>query len=134
MTRGPAVRIERQVDWIDTDAAGHYHHSSVIRWAEAAEAELLRRVGAPDLTPTVPRVRYEVDYLDRLYFRDTALVDLWVDKVGTSSLRYGFEVTRAGHGPAARGAMTCVLVDPGTGASAPWPADLARRLGGAPGG
>lgn len=130
MTRGPSVRIQRLVEWMDTDAAGHYHHSSVIRWAEAAEAELLRELGLPDLVPLLPRVRYEVDYLDRLYFRDTVLVDLWVDQVGTSSLRYGFELTREGHGPAARGAMTCVQADPETGGSAPWPPEVAQVLGG----
>lgn len=128
MTRGPSVRIERPVDWIDTDAAGHYHHSSVIRWVEAAEAELLDRLGVPGLVPTVPRVRYEVDYLDRLYFRDRVAVDLWVDRVGGSSLRYGFEVTREGLGPAARGAMTCVNVEPSTGSATPWPEDLARAF------
>jgi len=35
-----SVVVDRRVEWQDTDAAGHYHHSTVIRWVEAAEAVL----------------------------------------------------------------------------------------------
>ena len=35
-----AVLVQRRVEWPDTDAAGHYHHSTVVRWVEAAEAVL----------------------------------------------------------------------------------------------
>ena len=80
----PAIRVERTVEWPDTDAAGHYHHSSVIRWVEAAEAELHLALGLPDLFGKVPRVRYEVDYLDRLWFRDRVSIDLRIASVGTT--------------------------------------------------
>ena len=33
----PEVMIERAVEWYDTDAAGHQHHSVILRWAEAAD-------------------------------------------------------------------------------------------------
>lgn len=36
------VTIERTVEWYDTDAAGHQHHSCIVRFVEAAEAALLR--------------------------------------------------------------------------------------------
>lgn len=45
---GPApasVVVRREVEWRDTDAAGHYHHSAVIHWVEAAEAALQQRLG-----------------------------------------------------------------------------------------
>lgn len=67
---GPAptsIVVRREVEWRDTDAAGHYHHSAVIHWVEAAEAALQQRLGLGELYGTVPRVRYEVDYLDRLW-------------------------------------------------------------------
>jgi len=35
------VVIERRVEWPDTDADGHQHHSVVMRWVEEAEAALL---------------------------------------------------------------------------------------------
>lgn len=140
--RGASVTIERMVEWPDTDAAGHYHHSAVIRWIEAAEAELHEQVGLPELFGTVPRVRYEVDYLARLWFRDRISVRLWVGHVGTTSLRYEFEVRRqSGTGSrsgtasqegaevhvAARGAMVCVHSEPGAGPT-PWPEQVTRRL------
>ena len=39
------IRIRRRVEWMDTDAAGIYHWSTVIRFAEAAEMELHTALG-----------------------------------------------------------------------------------------
>ncbi|MCK0111585.1 acyl-CoA thioesterase [Ornithinimicrobium sp. F0845] len=126
--------MARSVDWGDTDAAGHYHHSSVIRWVEAAENALHVELGLLDLFGTVPRVRYEVDYLDRLWFRDEVVTELWVESVGRTSLVYGFEVAGP-RGPAARGRMVCVnvaaRVGPASGEgspAAPWPEEVRQRL------
>lgn len=93
--RGPAsVAIRRLVEWSDTDAAARYHHSTVIRWVEAAEAELLRALDLLDVFGFVPRVRYEVDYLGPLFFRDEIELVLTVESVGGASIRYGFDVRR----------------------------------------
>ncbi|MEU7767276.1 acyl-CoA thioesterase [Nocardia sp. NPDC049190] len=134
MTR---VVIERLVDWQDTDAAGHYHHSTVIRWVEAAEAALLNRFGLQWLFGQIPRVRYEVDYVDRLWFGDTASIELTVGKLGTSSVRYDFVVTRipaAGQAEsspatiAARGTLTAVHAPDPTAGAQPWPTNVATAL------
>ncbi|MFI6772210.1 acyl-CoA thioesterase [Nocardia sp. NPDC050412] len=135
-----AVIVERLVDWQDTDAAGHYHHSTVIRWVEAAEAALLEARGLRWLFGTIPRVRYEVDYLDRLWFGDTASIELTVGKIGRSSVRYDFVIRRiaAEHGlddavartVAARGALTAVYAPDSQGGARPWPTDTAAALGG----
>lgn len=134
MTR---ATVTRTVDWVDTDAAGHYHHSAVIRWVEAAENALHEEVGLLDLFGTAPRVRYEVDYLDRLWFREQVLTSLWVEQVGRSSLTYAFEAVGP-RGPAARGRMVCVNVGPtgeagSTGSAGPWPAEVRARLEGSAG-
>lgn len=120
------VRIHRAVEWPDTDAAGHYHHSTVIRWVEAAESALHERLGLPELFGVVPRVRHEVDYLARLWFRDEVTVELRVAELGATSIRYEFEVSR-GDTLAARGAMVAVQLDPELGESLPW-SDETRRL------
>ncbi len=125
----PAVRIERLVEWPDTDAAGHYHHSSVIRWVEAAESELHLSLGLPELFGSVPRVRYEVDYLERLWFRDRVSIDLRVATVGRTSLVYAFEVCRDGV-TAAKGRLVCVQSAPDGTAAETWPADVAAILRG----
>ncbi|MFJ9371002.1 acyl-CoA thioesterase [Nocardia sp. NPDC101769] len=138
------IVIERIVDWQDTDAAGHYHYSTVIRWVEAAEAALLDRFRMRWLFGRIPRVRYEVDYLDRLWFGDVVSIDLSVGELGRLSLRYDFVVTRisaAGEAPGAepptvavRGALTAVHAPDPTGGAQPWPAAIAAVLrgGGAP--
>lgn len=131
-----SVSSARVVDWIDTDAAGHYHHSAVIRWVEAAESVLHEDLGLLELFGTVPRVRYEVDYLDRLWFREEVVTSLWVEKVGGSSLTYAFEVVGP-RGPAARGRMICVNIGgrsgdvPEDGTSSPataWPDEVRALL------
>lgn len=127
MSGGPRVVIERMVEWPDTDAAGHYHHATVIRWVEAAEAALHEELGLLGLFGSVPRVRYEVDYLHRLWFRDLVSITLWVADVGTTSLRYEFEV-RHGDSAAARGAMVCVNANPSGDGARPWPEGVRTTL------
>jgi acyl-CoA thioester hydrolase len=134
MTSATSATVTRTVDWVDTDAAGHYHHSAIIRWVEAAENALHEELGLLDLFGTAPRVRYEVDYLDRLWFREQVLTSLWVEQVGGSSLTYAFEVVGP-RGAAARGRMVCVNVGPtgaagSTGAAGPWSAEVRARLEG----
>jgi acyl-CoA thioester hydrolase len=127
----PQVTLERLVEWPDTDAAGHYHHSTVVRWVEAAEAELFEQLGVAHLFGVIPRVRYEVDYKARLWFRDRVAVQLWVAEVGRASVRYEFDVRR-GDEIAAAGAMTAVHIDPASGRPSAWPDDVRLVLSGGP--
>lgn len=120
------VVVQRWVEWPDTDAAGHYHHSTVVRWVEAAEAVLYSRLGLSELFGRIPRVRYEVDYLDRLWFGDLVDVALGVAELGRTSIRYAFEVRRNG-AVAARGTMVAVCSDPTDGGTEAWPDDV-RKL------
>ena len=114
------VRIERRVEWPDTDAAGHYHHSTLLRWVEAAEAELYDRLQVVDLFGVVPRVHLEINHRARLWFRDEVEIRLWIARIGRSSITYEFAVLRADE-PAADGSMTAVHVDPHAGVATPWP-------------
>ena len=123
----PEVEIERRVEWSDTDAAGHQHYSAILRWAEAAEAELLRQLGVGWLFGRVPRVRHEVDYVGRLWFGEVVRTRLWVDRLGHSSVRFGFEV-HGPNGPAARGHVTAVHALPTQEHSAPWPDEVRKVL------
>jgi acyl-CoA thioester hydrolase len=118
------------VEWAQTDAAGHHHWTSVLHWAEQAEAVLHERIGIADRTfGREPRVHVSVDFTARLYFRDIVDVELVVVDVGATSARYALTVTRAGE-PAAEGTLVTVHIDPATGRSAPWPDDLRAALTG----
>ncbi|WP_019633385.1 acyl-CoA thioesterase [Actinomadura atramentaria] len=121
-----SVSVLHRVELCDTDVTGHYHHSTAIRWVEAAEQTLLHRVGLDHL-PVMPRVRYDATYRSRLWRHEVVRTGLRVTAVGRTSLSYRFEVTGGGAGPAVEGAMTVVNVDPATGAKRPFD-DLERKL------
>lgn len=124
---GNESRVEARVEWSDTDAAGHYHHSTVIRWVEAAEAELLRSIGRADLFGVIPRVKYSVEYRGRVWFGDVVTTTIDIVHLGNSSMTYGFTVDGP-HGPVANGTMTVVHTSSSSTGSEPWPADLRAAL------
>ncbi|GGQ22979.1 hypothetical protein GCM10010215_54470 [Streptomyces virginiae] len=127
----PSVVVERRVEWTDTDAAGHYHHSTVVRWVEAAEAVLLHRLGLSHLFGSTPRVHFEADYRARLWFGDTVRTELRVTKVGSASLHYAFTVRGEQGGEAATGRMVIAHSAAHATGSTPWPADVRDLLGAA---
>ena len=125
------VTVAMRVEWVDTDAAGHHHHASVARWVEAAEADLYRAIGQPQLMTLVPRVAYQAEYLDRLFYQDAIAVTLRVSKIGRTSLTYDFEVRRVADDTlAARGTYTVVHIGELQGRGAPWPDDLREAFSG----
>ncbi|MFE4635801.1 acyl-CoA thioesterase [Streptomyces sp. NPDC056773] len=133
----PSVVVERRVEWTDTDAAGHYHHSTVIRWVEAAEAVLLRRLGLSHLFGSTPRVHFEADYRARLWFGEAVRTELRVTKVGASSLHYAFTVHgEPGPGgaggpegtPAATGRMVIAHSAARATGTTPWPDEVREVL------
>jgi YbgC/YbaW family acyl-CoA thioester hydrolase len=116
---GPSVRIERRLAWPDTDAAGVWHHSTLWRWVEEAEAELHRRLGIVDRTfGHTPRRHLEAEFLLPLRFDDAVDVELEVTSLGRSSVTYTATVRHDG-AIAARATMTSVLVLDGV--ATPWP-------------
>ncbi|MEU6285695.1 acyl-CoA thioesterase [Streptomyces sp. NPDC047028] len=124
----PGMVVERRVEWPDTDAAGHYHHSTVVRWVEAAEAALLRRLGLAHLFGSTPRVHFEADYRARLWFGDLVRIELRVVEVGTTSLHYAFSVRGQGDEEAARGRMSIAHSAADAAGATPWPDEVRELL------
>ena len=113
-----SVEVRRRVEWADTDAAGHHHNTAVLRWLEEAETVLHERLGIAEQTfGQTPRVRIEIDFTERLYFRDVVVIRLAVAAVGRTSLTYSFEVARD-ETVAARGRLVVVNAVAGEGAQA----------------
>jgi acyl-CoA thioester hydrolase len=141
---GPAVSVRTRVEWMDTDAAGIHHNTLVTRLAESAEAELMRRAGIEGYFAVAPRVRLEVSYEAPLVFQQPVTTQLAVERVGTSSLTFSFEVWGEAFGDrgrrrAATGRYVTVHVPGGVGSrgdrapsdeakSRPWPADWLTAL------
>lgn len=113
---------------MDTDAAGIWHHSTIIRWTEDAEAELHRRLGIIDRTfGATPRVRVEFEFGAPLKFDAEVDVTLGVETIGTTSITYAVTVERDGESLAS-GKMVAVLIDPRSGAKKVWPDDMRQLL------
>ena len=136
----PTGTFRTRVEWIDTDASGIYHNSTVTRFVEAAEAELMRERGLPGYFPSAPRVRYEADFLAPLRFGQEATVTVQLAHVGTSSMTWEFEVWGEPYDEqprvlAARGRYVTVHIGataaPGEArqGSTPWPAGWVDALG-----
>ena len=144
MTCGPggraSVEFHTRVEWMDTDAAGGiYHNSSVLRFVESAEADLMRQCAVDGYFAVAPRVRFEVDFAAPLFFGQEVTVILAVKRMGQSSLTFGFEVWGEPQDEmsfrrlAASGSYVTVHVSGAhhDGANAiPWPAEWLEKLGG----
>jgi acyl-CoA thioester hydrolase len=115
-----------RVEWMDTDAAGYQHNTAVTRYVEGAEAQLMRELGIDGYFGWVPRVHYEVDFEERLWFQQDVTVTIAVEKVGTSSLTLGFEVWAEEfkgkpRRRAATGRYVVVYLPDGATRGKPWP-------------
>jgi acyl-CoA thioesterase FadM len=126
--RHARVRITRRIEWMDTDAAGIYHWTSVFRLAEAAEAEMHTRLGIADRTfGATPRMAINAEFVRPLRFNDEVQVQLAVEDVGRTSLRYWLTI-EGPEGEAALGSITVCLVDRETWRPTPWPDDVRHAL------
>jgi YbgC/YbaW family acyl-CoA thioester hydrolase len=120
--------MSRRVQWIDTDAAGIWHYSTIIRWAEEAESELHRRLGIVDQTFGVtPRVKVEFEFAKAVRFEDVVDITIEVVRVGRSSLEYAVDAHSDGD-VVASGKIVIVLTEAATGRTRSWPAELRAVL------
>ena len=122
-----------RVEWRDTDAAGHHHNSAIVRFVEAAEAELMRQRGLTGYFGASPRVRYEADFTSTLWFDQEVTATVVLERVGTSSLSFRFEVwgeqtAQLPRRLAARGRYVVAHVPRGAQSSAPWPEEWRAAL------
>ncbi|EMI58351.1 acyl-CoA thioesterase [Rhodopirellula sallentina] len=122
MSESPArYRTQRRVEFRDTDAAGIVHFSAFFPIMESVEHEFLRSIGVivmpshdnPD-SLTWPRVSAGCEYLGPARFEDVLDVSLFVDRVGTSSVHYRYQIDCA-EKPVAVGKISVVCCQLGSG-------------------
>jgi acyl-CoA thioester hydrolase len=107
-------RVQRRVEFADTDMAGIVHFANFFRFMEAAEHAYLRACGLNVYTTwegetvTFPRVSASCDFVRPVRFGDVIDIDVAVEKVGRTSVRYGFTCTHGGE-RVATGQITTVL-------------------------
>lgn len=122
-------RTSRRVEFRDTDAAGLAHFSVFFVWMESVEHEFWRHLGEPLVMPlgptpqagvvthprpspggdiiSWPRVAAACDYEGAVRFGDVLAVELAVERVGRTSVRFGFRFA-IGSQTVAVGSMTAV--------------------------
>jgi 4-hydroxybenzoyl-CoA thioesterase/acyl-CoA thioester hydrolase len=117
----PASRFvaRRRVEFADTDTGGIVHFARFFVYMETAEHLFLESLGlsvhepaGPGVTLSWPRVAAACDYLVPARFGDHVDVHLAVERLGQTSVTYGFEFRR-GDEVLARGrtvAVCCLLV------------------------
>src|SRR5689334_3484415 len=122
------VVLDRRIEWMDTDAAGIYHWTTVFRLAEAAEAALHTALGIADFTfGATPRVAVQASFARSLRFNDPVKVALEVTALGRTSVEYGLAIT-GDQGLAAEGRVKTCLIDRETGRAIPWPDEVRAKL------
>lgn len=134
-------QTQRRVEFRDTDAAGIVHFSAFFPMMEAAEHEFLRSVGIPvmpdhdaDVRLTWPRVAASCDFHGPAWFEDVLDIAVHIDRIGSSSVNYRFEITcpKQDHvRRVATGRITTVCCDLKSGGKltkTEVPEDLRRRL------
>jgi acyl-CoA thioester hydrolase len=131
-----SATLRSRIEWVDTDAAGIYHNSTVTRLVESTEAALVRERGLDGYFPVAPRVRFEADFEAPLYFGQEVTTTVRVTRLGSSSMTFEFEVwgepfEGSGRARAAKGRYVTVHLDrsgPGPARSTPWPAEWVGLL------
>src|SRR3954452_18413358 len=90
-------RVQRIVEFSDTDMAGIVHFSNFFRYMEAAEHAFLRACGLSvsmeweGETVSFPRVAAACDFTRPARFEDVLDVTVAVQRLGRSSVTYAFE-------------------------------------------
>jgi acyl-CoA thioester hydrolase len=111
------------VEWVDTDASGHQHNSAIMRWVEAAEAELFRNLDLPECFPGAPRVQQVVNFTAKLWFSQRVTTTLETQRIDRTSMILAFEVYGHAHANSPEG-----LVAHGTSTTEHVPGDSALGL------
>ncbi len=129
-----AFTLRSRIRFVDTDFSTRIHYSALFRHFEIAETEFLRSLGVGythwfERGFSLPRVHVEADYLVPLRFEDEIDVEVRIERIGESSITFGFRVIEiAGGKEAARGRIVGVCIDVNSGKSTPIPAVIREAL------
>ncbi len=114
---GPVTHsIRLRARFAETDAMRVVHHTEYFVWFEVARTELLRSLGLPYTEIQkrgfhTPLVEAFASYLSPARYDDEVEVRIWLGRLGRSSIRLEYEVTKvSGKEVLCRGHTVHVLV------------------------
>jgi YbgC/YbaW family acyl-CoA thioester hydrolase len=125
-------RTTRLVEFADTDMAGIVHFANFFRYMEAAETAYWRACGLAVVLEwegepvSFPRVSASCDFLKPARFQDVIEITVAVERLGRSSVTFGFEFFKADE-LLARGKITAVHCRVGPG-HAPEPREIPPKI------
>ena len=123
-----SAKTVSRIAWMDTDAAGIYHYSTVLRLAEAAETALHTETGVAHITfGATPRVHISFDFKRPVAFNDEVVTEIVVAELGRTSITYDYTLTHEGE-LVATGRIVGVFIDRETRQAAPWPDEVRAAL------
>ena len=96
----------------ETDGAGHINNSVIPIWFEAGRRPIFEFL-TPDLRFQdwkASLVNMNVDYVRQTFFKDTAVVKTWIEKIGNKSFQVYEEITQNNQ-LCAKGTATYVYFD-----------------------
>lgn len=110
--------VRERVRWSDCDPLGIIFYGTYIRYFEIAEHELMRSVGLPydilrvERAVWLPRKAITMEFHAPAAMDEEIIIGIGVSRIGTTSVTFQFEVTRASDGaPRASASLTVVCVD-----------------------
>ena len=135
-------KIQRRVEFSETDMAGIVHYSNFFKFMETAEHAFYRSLGhsvvMKEVDPPLgwPRVHAECDYFKPLRFEDLVEVHMLVKEKKSKALTYVFRFYKlnGAREEVARGSLTVVCVAHVNGAmkATEMPKELADKIEVAP--
>jgi acyl-CoA thioester hydrolase len=126
--------IRERVRWSDIDSSGIILWSAYTRLVEMAETELFRAAGFPygtlwdRLDVWLPRVQFHIDYRSPVRLDDLLDVEIWISRIGRSSIRFELAMKKADGQLAAEGYLVIVVISRTDGRSVEVPKALAEAL------
>ena len=122
-------RFQTRIRFIDTDASGRIHYTAMFRYFESAETEFLREIGIvfEQGGYGFPRVHVECDFMREIGHDDLIDIDVFLTKLGKSSMRFDFKTWKAGE-LAAKGTVIIVGINKTTHPATPIPDKFRHKL------
>jgi acyl-CoA thioester hydrolase len=130
---GRRHRLQEHVRWSDVDVSGLIRWDAYTRYVELAETELFRAAGFPyatvweQLDIWLPRVQFHLEMKNPARLDDLLDLEIWLGRVGRSSMRLDFAIGKAGN-PIAEGQLTIVALSRKTGRPVAVPEPLLAAL------
>lgn len=121
----PLARVPISVRWRDMDAMGHVNNAMYISYLEEARVRWMQGVPGVALTDQVAPVvaATHVNYRAPIVWPDDIVVELFVERLGTSSVTIGHRITSRKDAATlySDGHVVVVWIDTASGRSAPLP-------------